>query len=277
MKLFGDVFAPHDAARLASGFFMAATLAFLALACLELMGERAMRVGVLLFIGCVGLLARAHEMIADLAGLTGIAMAIYGLALADRRPVAGGAVAGIGAGIAFLGNGFLPLGMLVMLLGLLPLAAPLWRTRRYALDARPRRSRAPRPLVAAWLVALGQRIAGGAAGVAAGRVRHALELALRRRRPRRAPLLRAHPALVRVARLAARRVDALALAPHARGAAQEVLLPLVAFVAFFIMTSVFGEPREVNAIPLLMPLAILAWWSSTRCRAAPRARSTGSA
>jgi 4-amino-4-deoxy-L-arabinose transferase-like glycosyltransferase len=32
----------------------------------------------------------------------------------------------------------------------------------------------------------------------------------------------------------------------------------VAFASFFIMTSVFGEPREVDAIPLLLPLAMLA-------------------
>src|SRR5512142_932350 len=68
VKLFGGFMAPHDAARLASGLFMALTLAFLSLACRSLMGERAQRAGVMLFIGCVGLLARAHEMISDLAG-----------------------------------------------------------------------------------------------------------------------------------------------------------------------------------------------------------------
>jgi 4-amino-4-deoxy-L-arabinose transferase-like glycosyltransferase len=256
VKLFGALFAPHDAARLTSGLFMAATLAFLALACLELMGERAMRVGVLLFIGSVGLLARAHEMITDLAGLSGIALAIYGLALAGRRPAAGGAVAGIGAGIAFLGNGFLPLGMLVMLMGLLPLAAPLWRTRRYALTLALTLACAT-PLAAAWLVALGQGLPGG--------LQAWLQAATATRWS--SPFADDSPVelLYFVRILPWYAWPALPLAAwtiwrsrRTLGGRKEVLLPLVAFVSFFIMTSVFGEPREVDAIPLLLPLAMLA-------------------
>jgi 4-amino-4-deoxy-L-arabinose transferase-like glycosyltransferase len=37
----------------------------------------------------------------------------------------------------------------------------------------------------------------------------------------------------------------------------DLLLPLAAFVAFFIVASVFGEAREVNALPLLLPLTLL--------------------
>jgi hypothetical protein len=96
------------------------------------MGERAMRVSVLLFIGCLGLLIRAHEMNSDLAGLTGIALGIYGLALALRRPRLGGALTGAGLGMAFLGDGFLPLALVATLVAVLPLAAPAWRTREYA-------------------------------------------------------------------------------------------------------------------------------------------------
>ena len=81
-NLFGALLPLHDAARLAAGFFMAATMALLGLACLELMGERAVRLGVLLFIGSLGLLIRAHEMTPDLVGLTGFALSLYGLALA---------------------------------------------------------------------------------------------------------------------------------------------------------------------------------------------------
>ena len=36
-----------------------------------------------------------------------------------------------------------------------------------------------------------------------------------------------------------------------------IQLPLVAFVVFLVMLSVFGEAREVNAMPLLLPLALL--------------------
>ena len=256
VKAFGGVLAPHDAARLASGAFMAATLAVLGLACRELMGVRGARAGVLILIGCVGLLARAHEMIIDLAGLAGIAMVLYGAALADRRPAAGGAVAGVGAGVAFLGNGFLPLGMLVMFLGLLPLVAPFWRTRRYALALATCVACAA-PLVAGWLLVLGHSSAGALhewlrqasqtrwsdAGDAGG----PLELLYF---VRILPWY-AWPALPLAAWTLWRSRRTL-------GGRKGVLLPLTGFAAFLIMTSAFGEPREVNAIPLLLPLAILA-------------------
>src|SRR6185503_14548361 len=99
----------------------------------ELMGERAMRVAVLLLVGCLGLLIRAHEMSSDLAGLTGIAVALYGLALALRRPVVGGVAAGLGMGIAFLGDGCLPLAMVATLVVVLPAVAPAWRIRSYGI------------------------------------------------------------------------------------------------------------------------------------------------
>ena len=91
---------------------------------------------VLLFIGCLGLLIRAHEMTTDIAGLAGIRRhALRAGALARRLPVAGGAAAGIGIGMAFLGDGFLPLGMLLVLLALLPIASRHWRTRGYGISA----------------------------------------------------------------------------------------------------------------------------------------------
>src|SRR5689334_1079108 len=61
-KAFGWILPLHDAARLAAGLYMAATLGLLAAAAWELMGERAVRMSVLLLIGCLGLLIRAHEM-----------------------------------------------------------------------------------------------------------------------------------------------------------------------------------------------------------------------
>src|SRR4029079_12776756 len=37
----------------------------------------------------------------------------------------------------------------------------------------------------------------------------------------------------------------------------DLQVPLLVFVAFLLDIHVFGEPREVNAMPLLLPLAIL--------------------
>src|ERR1700687_267727 len=77
-KLWGGILPLHDAARLGAGLFMAITLGLISLTAVELTGERALRLAVLLFIGCLGLLIRAHEMNPDLAGLTGIALGLYG-------------------------------------------------------------------------------------------------------------------------------------------------------------------------------------------------------
>src|SRR5258708_12259571 len=49
-KLFGAILPVHDAARLASGFFMACTLALLSLTSLELIAHPAMPLGLLPFI-----------------------------------------------------------------------------------------------------------------------------------------------------------------------------------------------------------------------------------
>ncbi len=152
-KAMGGVLTLHDAARLAAGVYMALTMLFVSRAGHELVGERGIRVSVLLLIGCLGLLIRAHEMTSDLAGLTGVAMALYGVALAHRRPYAGGAIAGAAIGVAFLGNGFLPAGMIVFMLALLPAMSPAWRNGRYAATVAMAIAVAA-PLVASWLLAL---------------------------------------------------------------------------------------------------------------------------
>ncbi|MEO5677441.1 MAG: glycosyltransferase family 39 protein [Usitatibacter sp.] len=253
-KVLGGLIPLHDAARLASGLYVALAMGFLSVASLELMGERAVRFSVLLFIGCLGLLIRAHEMTTDLAGLAGIAMALYGLALALRRPVAGGVLTGAGMGIAFLGDGFLPLGMVLTLITILPIAAPAWRTRQYAITAAVALACAA-PLLATWPLLLLMRSPAAWAlwtdavtyswndsfgqGIGLG-ILYFMKLL---------PWY-AWPAWP----LAAWSVWH---ARHTLGARRDLQLMLIAFVAFFVVASVFGGSREVNAMPLLLPLAIL--------------------
>jgi 4-amino-4-deoxy-L-arabinose transferase-like glycosyltransferase len=263
-KVFGGVLPLHDAARLATGFFMASTLALLSLACRELMGERALRLGVMLFIGCLGLLLRAHEMMPDLAGLTGVALGLYGLALATRRPRVGGLLAGLGIGIAFLGNGFLPAGVLVALLVLLPAASRMWRTRNYA-ETVAIAIVCAAPLLAIWPLIL--------ASASPGYLQAWLANATASRwsdltRDGRMDLLyfgRIMPwygwpawplaawALWRARRTFLDRRD--------------LMLPLTAFIAFFLVTSLFGDSREANGLALLLPLAML---GSTELDSVPR-------
>jgi len=128
---FGHVLPLHDAARLATGFFVGSALLFLALTARELFGRGYGGMAMLLMIGCIGPTARLHQLITDVALLAGLAIGMYGLALA-RRSFWGGSIAiGTGAATAFLAKGLLGPGWLA-LTALLLLAIPAWRTRRYA-------------------------------------------------------------------------------------------------------------------------------------------------
>jgi 4-amino-4-deoxy-L-arabinose transferase-like glycosyltransferase len=253
-KAFGGVLALHDAARLAAGLFMGFTLGFLSLAGRELLGERAMRVCVLLLLGCLGLLIRAHEMSPELAGLPGVALALYGLALAPRRPRWGGVFAGLGLGIAFLGEGFLMAGMVVVLAAALPAVHSAWRQREYGLTIAIAFACAA-PLVAAWPLAL--------ASVAPGWVRVWLDEAGGSRW--RKPFAGGIGELVYFVKLLPWYAwPAWPLAAWSvwrsrkiLGTRKAIAFPLAAFVAFLVTLSLFAESREVSALPLLLPLAIL--------------------
>jgi 4-amino-4-deoxy-L-arabinose transferase-like glycosyltransferase len=254
-KVLGGLLPVHDAARLAAGAYVAATLFFLSRAGAELLGERGIRVSVLLFIGCLGLLIRAHEMTSDLGGLAGVALALYGVALAHRRPYAGGAVTGAAIGIAFLGNGFLPAGMIVFMLVVLPTVGPFWRTRRYAATVGVALAVAA-PLLALWPLMLS---AAGPAHLQAW-----LETAATSRwndTVTRDPAME----MLYFARLLpwyawpAWPLAAWALwrARRALLERRELLLPLGAFIAFFLVASVMGDARDANGMAMLLPLAIL--------------------
>lgn len=130
VKAFGGLLAPPDAARLATALYVLLTIGFAALTAARLYGKRAGSACALLLVGSVGYLHPAHLLITDNALVAGIAMAIYGLALALERPWQGGLFLGVGAGIAFLSKGLLGpgvLGVTALALGFLP----AWRTSAY--------------------------------------------------------------------------------------------------------------------------------------------------
>lgn len=131
-KIFSPLLAPHDAARLATGFFMALTLLFTAITGRALWGKSHGRLTVLILIGCLGLLIRGHEMITDIAQLTGFAAAIYGFALSRRRALLAGFWLGTGAGIGFMSKGLLAPGIIGVTAVLLPILFRSWRNKGYA-------------------------------------------------------------------------------------------------------------------------------------------------
>jgi 4-amino-4-deoxy-L-arabinose transferase-like glycosyltransferase len=107
-KLLSPLLSAHDAARLASGAFMAVTLAFTHKTAKRLFDERAGRVAVLLLIGCLGLLVRGHEMNPELAGLAGLSIALYGMTRIRSEPAKGGITTGLGAGLIAMSIGIVP-------------------------------------------------------------------------------------------------------------------------------------------------------------------------
>lgn len=132
--IFAKMFAPflplHDGARLATGFYMSLTMMFTGFSGRELFGKSAGWASIIILIGSMGLLVRAHLLVTDMALLTGCAMMIYGFSLVVRRHRFAGFLIGTGVGIGFLSKGFVaPIFFLAISTTLL--FFPLWRTRNF--------------------------------------------------------------------------------------------------------------------------------------------------
>lgn len=123
----------HDGARLASGLYMGLALIFTGMTARELWGRGYGRISVLIMIACLGLVVRTHQIITDTALLAGVALALYGLALAPRRPVIAGIIIGSGMGIGFMSKGLFEPGVIAITALSLPLLSQTWRSRGYAL------------------------------------------------------------------------------------------------------------------------------------------------
>src|SRR5258706_7517873 len=96
-KVFGGLLPLHDAARLASAFYVGLTLWLTWLAS----GKRI--AAPLLLAGSLGYLQHAHQLITDNSLVAGIALGIFGFTL--KNPIGSGLALGTGAGIAFLSKG----------------------------------------------------------------------------------------------------------------------------------------------------------------------------
>lgn len=131
--LLAPVLPLHDATRLATGFYIALTLLFCGLAGRELNGRGFGALAIALLIGCFGLVVRGHQLIPQVAGVAGFAMAYYGCARAARAGAAGGLSLGTGLGIVFLSQGIPETIIVALIAALMPLVSSAWRTRTYAI------------------------------------------------------------------------------------------------------------------------------------------------
>ncbi|WP_295413806.1 glycosyltransferase family 39 protein, partial [uncultured Thiodictyon sp.] len=119
----------HDAARLASGLYLALAFLFTGLMARATWGEGRGLIGVIALIATVGLIVSGHFMITDTALTAGMAMACYGL-LRTRIDHWGGFWLGTGAGLAFMSKGLLVPGILGISVVLLALFRD-WRSWTY--------------------------------------------------------------------------------------------------------------------------------------------------
>jgi 4-amino-4-deoxy-L-arabinose transferase-like glycosyltransferase len=132
-RALSPLLAPHDAARLTTGFYMVATLVFMVLSGATLFGRRFGRTTALILLGSFGLLFNAHAMVADSALLAGTAMAVYGLALARTpgKTLWAGAFLGTGVGIGFLAKGLMAPLAFTLAASAMWLVSQGWRTPAY--------------------------------------------------------------------------------------------------------------------------------------------------
>jgi 4-amino-4-deoxy-L-arabinose transferase-like glycosyltransferase len=239
-KLFSPLLAVHDAARLATGLWMALTLTLVGMTGRELWGLGSGRQATLIFLGSIGLVFSAHTLNPDVAGLTGYAMSFYALALAPRKPGRAGLLLGTGAGIGFLARGLLPLEAIIAA-ALLPLLFCHWRRRSHLLVLVVA-VLAALPWIAPWLVALKHQPAlfqawldASKGGMAFGYFAKTLAWY-------------AWPALPLAAWTLWR------LKPDH----PSIQLALLFFLTLFIVLGIGAGSRDIHALPLLLPIALLA-------------------
>lgn len=118
----------HDAARLTTAIYLGIAFLFTGLLARATWGEDYGAVGVLLLMSSLGLLQYGHTLITDTALTAGMAMGFYGLLRARESFGWGGVWLGTGAGLAFLSKGLLGPGILGAGALLLPVLFRPWRS-----------------------------------------------------------------------------------------------------------------------------------------------------
>jgi 4-amino-4-deoxy-L-arabinose transferase-like glycosyltransferase len=250
-KLFGLVLAPHDGARLASGVMMAAVIAFVHLAGRELYGRIEGISAVLTLLGCLGLLVHAHETLGEISMLAGQALAWYGIALAPRKPHRAGWLLGAGLVVAALSKGVPSVAAPITVALAMPLVSSAWRRREYLATLIPALLM-PLVLCGGWL-AFAESRSGGLA--LAWWSANATQFAT----PRSAAALFYWGPTLAWALWPAWPLALWTLWEGRRRTAAPGTRVLIAAVAATLLVLLFlSEPREVYALPLLLPLALLA-------------------
>ncbi len=131
MRLLSGWMGEPDAARMASGFFMLVTIWAVAAATRAWWGSGVGRYAPLLLLACLGTLTQTHMMMPDVPLLTGFALSAWGYSKILQRSTVGGILLGIGTGVSFLSKGILGPAVIGLTAVLLPACFAQWRQRGY--------------------------------------------------------------------------------------------------------------------------------------------------
>jgi len=136
-KLLGHFLEFHAAARLASGALVLAALYLVYRAGRDWTDDETMRrttaaAAMLLVLGSIGLVVHAHEAVAELASLAAMCGALAALPHAARRPLAAGLAFGAALGLAALSASWIAPASLGVAVAVAHVACPQWRTRAAA-------------------------------------------------------------------------------------------------------------------------------------------------
>ena len=126
-----SVLPSHDAARLATGFWMTITLLMMGMTGRELWGKGIGRQTTFILIGAMGLVVSAHTLMPAISSLSGIAISFYALSLFARKPYRASILLGLGLSISFLSTGLLPLAIVVCTCLVLPILFSAWRNKLF--------------------------------------------------------------------------------------------------------------------------------------------------
>ena len=155
-KLLSGWLAPPDAARITSSFFMLITSGALWLTARHWWGRQDGPYAPLALLACIAVAPQTHLMMPDVPLLAGFALSAYGYARLMERPLASGIVLGFGVGISFLAKGLLGPLVIGATAVLLPLCFRQWRSPHY-LRGLSYALAACLPFLAIWPVALYER------------------------------------------------------------------------------------------------------------------------
>lgn len=255
-KLFAPVLPLHDGARLASGLYTALTLLFLGLAGRKLYGENRGWAAAIILIGCVGMMVRGHQIITDLGLLAGFAMMLFGFSLSQERAVRAGIWMGLGVGIGFMSKGFIAPVLFVLIAAALPALYEQWRVRRY-FSSLAVAALCALPWLTVWPLLLYQHSPRLFADWAwTHNIDRWMDYANNGPSKESFYYLKNLPWLAWPALPLA--VWAVWQSRHRLGLRDDLQLPLVAFGVMLITLSFVPNIKEVFALPMLLPIALLA-------------------